>query len=68
MANHRLEDMLACPHILQLANRRALLRLAARYLGCAPTLSALRLRWSFPGWGWGPACRRSTATWTTGGS
>src|SRR5690349_15729686 len=49
MANHRPEDMLACPHILQLANRPALLRLAARYLGCAPTLSALRLRWSFPG-------------------
>lgn len=50
MANHRLEDVLACPHVLQLANRPALLNLAAHYLGCTPTLSALRLRWSFPGW------------------
>jgi hypothetical protein len=49
MADHRPEDVLACPHVLELANRPALLRLAARYLGCAPTLSALRLRWSFPG-------------------
>lgn len=48
MADYRLDDILDCPHILQLANDPALLTLAARYIGCKPTLSAVGMRWSFP--------------------
>lgn len=48
MANYSLKDIIAAPHILDLANRPSLLRLAASYIGCKPTISALGLRWSFP--------------------
>jgi len=48
MADYDLADILNCPHILQLANAPALLTLAAQYIGCKPTLSALGMRWSFP--------------------
>ena len=48
MADYHLRDIIHCPHILDLANSPALLGLAASYLGCKPTLSALGLRWSFP--------------------
>lgn len=48
VADYALCDVLACPHILALANSPALLGLAARYLRCKPTISALGLRWSFP--------------------
>jgi hypothetical protein len=47
-ANHALADLVACPHILGLANSPALLALAAGYLGCTPTISGLSARWSFP--------------------
>ena len=49
MADYSLQDIIDAPHILELANSPALLRLAAAYIGCKPTLSALGLRWSFPG-------------------
>lgn len=49
MADYSLNDVVVCPHILELANKPLLLRLAAHYLGCKPTISALGLRWSFPG-------------------
>lgn len=48
VADYHLRDVLACPHLLALANSAPLLGLAARYLGCKPTISALGLRWSFP--------------------
>lgn len=48
MADYDLTDILNCPHILQLANSPSLLALAAQYIGCKPTVSALGLRWSFP--------------------
>ncbi|MDB5727575.1 MAG: hypothetical protein JWQ00_780 [Noviherbaspirillum sp.] len=48
MADYFMHDIVHCPHILELANRPSLLRLAARHLGCKPTISALVLRWSFP--------------------
>lgn len=49
IGDYALKDMVDCPHILELANSPSLLRLAARYIGCKPTLSALGMRWSFPG-------------------
>jgi hypothetical protein len=48
VADYQLRDVLACPHILALANSPSLLGLAARYMECKPTISALGLRWSFP--------------------
>ena len=48
LAEYRIEDVINCPHILELANSQFLLELAARYLGCKPTISTLTLRWSFP--------------------
>ncbi|MYM70563.1 hypothetical protein GTP45_27675 [Pseudoduganella sp. FT55W] len=48
VADYHLRDVIACPHILALANSPVLLGLAARYLNCKPTISALGLRWSFP--------------------
>jgi hypothetical protein len=48
IADYSLRDIIDAPHILELANHPALLRLAARYIGCKPTISALGLRWSFP--------------------
>jgi hypothetical protein len=51
MANYDLKDIIDAPHLLELANRPSLLRLATSYIGCKPTISALGLRWSFPGAG-----------------
>jgi hypothetical protein len=48
MAEYRQDDVLACPHVLTLANSPALLAFAARYIGCKPTISSLWMRWSFP--------------------
>ncbi len=48
VADYHLRDVIACPHILALANSAPLLGLAARYMRCKPTISALGLRWSFP--------------------
>ena len=48
VADYNLRDVIACPHILALANSAPLLGLAARYIRCKPTISALGLRWSFP--------------------
>jgi hypothetical protein len=48
LGDYSLPDIVNCPHILELANSPALLRLAERYIGCTPTISALMLRWSFP--------------------
>lgn len=48
VADYHLHDVIACPHLLALANSPQLLGLAARHMGCKPTISALGLRWSFP--------------------
>jgi len=48
MAEYSLADTLACPHLLALANSAPLVRLAAHYIGCKPTISAIALRWSYP--------------------
>ena len=48
IADYLRADTLSCPHVLELANHPELLQLAASYLGCKPTISALLLRWSFP--------------------
>ena len=48
VADYHLRDVVDCPHILALANSPPLLGLAARYMDCKPTISALGLRWSFP--------------------
>lgn len=48
MAEYSLADVIACPHLLELANSAPLIRLAARYIGCKPTISAIGLRWSYP--------------------
>ena len=48
VADYHLRDVVACPYILALANSPSLLGLAARYMQCKPTISALGLRWSFP--------------------
>lgn len=48
LAEYSLRDIVACPHILALANSENLLSLAERYIGCKPTISQLGIRWSFP--------------------
>ena len=41
-------DILACPHLLELMNRPSILGAVSAYLGCAPTIAAITLRWSYP--------------------
>lgn len=48
IADYGIRDIIDSPHILALANSPSLLRIAANYIGCKPTISALGLRWSFP--------------------
>ena len=49
IADYQLETVLNCPHILAVANSDFLIRTATQYLGCLPTISTLRIWWSFPG-------------------
>lgn len=49
IGDYELKHLIDCPHILALANSPSLLCLAGHYIGCKPTLSALGMRWSFPG-------------------
>ena len=49
MADYPLETVLNCPHVLALANSDVLIRTATQYLGCLPTISTLRVWWTFPG-------------------
>lgn len=49
LGDYAMQYVVGCPHILALANSPALLQLASSYIGCKPTISALSLRWSFPG-------------------
>jgi len=49
LAPYSLETVLNCPGLLDLINHPRVLRLAAQYLGCTPTLSSVGVRWSLPG-------------------
>jgi Phytanoyl-CoA dioxygenase (PhyH) len=48
LANFSLTTVINCPHMVELANHPMLLQLATAYLGCAPTISSIGLRWSYP--------------------
>lgn len=48
LADYELSDVVNCPQVMELANHPRLLALASRYLGCAPTISTIGLRWSYP--------------------
>jgi hypothetical protein len=48
IADYPLKTVLACPGVLEIINAPAMLRIAARYLGCKPTLTSLWVRWSLP--------------------
>jgi hypothetical protein len=47
-ACHSILDVLACPHLIELANSDAVLAIAESYLGCAPPLYSLNAFWSYP--------------------
>ena len=49
MAAYELPTVVACPWLMSALNRPAILRLASAYVGCKPTISAVGVRWSFPG-------------------
>jgi hypothetical protein len=48
LANYDLTDVVNCPNVMELANHPRLLALAGSYLGCAPTISTIGIRWSRP--------------------
>lgn len=48
MGDYSMEDVVNCPHILNLANNPALIELATTYLGCKPTISQVAVRMAFP--------------------
>jgi hypothetical protein len=47
-AAYPLETVLACRDVLEIINSPVVLRMAANYIGCKPTISSLGVRWSFP--------------------
>jgi Phytanoyl-CoA dioxygenase (PhyH) len=46
LADYKLTDVVNCPQVMELANHPYLLALAGSYLGCAPTISTIGIRWS----------------------
>ncbi|WP_207480903.1 phytanoyl-CoA dioxygenase family protein [Arenibaculum pallidiluteum] len=59
-------DVLGCPHLLALAASPAMLRIAAAYLGCRPTISSIGVRRSHPGRedpSWGQTFHRDVDDW-----
>ena len=48
LADYELTDVVNCPQVMALANHPRLLALAGSYLGCAPTISTIGIRWSRP--------------------
>jgi len=48
LADYKLADVVNCPQVMELANHPRLLALAGSYLGCAPTISTIGIRWSRP--------------------
>ena len=47
-SDYELKDVVNCPQFMELANHPRLLALAGSYLGCAPTISTICIRWSRP--------------------
>jgi len=45
---HVAKDIVDCPHLVELANRPELLRIAEAFLGCQPTISYMAAWWSYP--------------------
>lgn len=48
VAYHTNPDVLACPHLLELANRPDILDAVGAFLGCKPTIGYLAAWWSYP--------------------
>lgn len=48
LGDYELETVVACPHVMSLANGADLIDLATDYLGFTPTITNVSLRWSFP--------------------
>ncbi|MDC9522788.1 hypothetical protein PSH55_16915 [Pseudoalteromonas sp. Angola-31] len=48
-ADYNIDNWADFPEIIELANKKEYLDLAASYLGCKPTISNLQVWWSFPG-------------------
>jgi hypothetical protein len=49
LGDYPLDTVVHCPHVLEVANRPDLVKLAASYLGYKPMITGIGLRWSFPG-------------------
>jgi hypothetical protein len=49
MALYPSPTILASPDVLRVINNHSVLKIAAAYLGCQPTLSSIGVRWSLPG-------------------
>ncbi|HTY66213.1 MAG TPA: hypothetical protein VMH36_06160 [Alphaproteobacteria bacterium] len=48
-ATYRLADIVAAPHLIELANREDMLSLMEAYLGCVPSIYSMNAFWTFPG-------------------
>lgn len=48
-ASYRLADVVAAPHLIELANREDVLTLMEAYLGCVPSIYSVNAFWTFPG-------------------
>jgi len=48
VANHLDPDILAAPHLLELANRPQILDILHQYFGCRPLISHIGAWWSYP--------------------
>ena len=48
LASYPIRTVLECPHVIAFINRPDILRIAAAYLDCMPTISGLRIDWSAP--------------------
>ncbi len=49
LATYPLKTIVDCPHLLELMNHAETLQIAHGYLRCRPTISSVRIDWSFPG-------------------
>jgi hypothetical protein len=47
-AAYSLATVIDCPGMLEALNAPSILRIAADYIGCKPTISSVGVRWSFP--------------------
>lgn len=49
LATYPFDTVMRCPFVIEWMNAPEALELAERYLGCVPTISAVRIDWSSPG-------------------